>query len=149
MKADFVSVWRITEFSDLSGNGGRLFSGRWNHKGQPIIYCADHPSTAMLEILVNSNLRRLPQTFQLAEIKIPVSSIESHVFKNEKWATDVNMTRDLWQDFCTKNKYAVLKVPSVVMPVTSNFLINPEKVKETGIEIINLSRHAFDERFRV
>jgi RES domain-containing protein len=49
-----MRIWRISNFADLSGRGGMLIDGRWNRRGTPIVYCTDHPSTALLEILVHA-----------------------------------------------------------------------------------------------
>ena len=52
-----IRAWRIVQmrFTDraFEGEGARLFGGRWNRRGTPIIYTAESLSLAMLEILVN------------------------------------------------------------------------------------------------
>jgi RES domain-containing protein len=50
-----VRIWRISIYGDLSGRGGLLSAGRWNPRGLPIVYAADHPATAMLETLAHVN----------------------------------------------------------------------------------------------
>src|SRR5690242_1550517 len=37
---------------DLSGEGSRVYGGRWNPKGVPMIYTADSVALAALEVLV-------------------------------------------------------------------------------------------------
>ena len=37
----------------FSGNGARLYGGRWNPKGYPAVYCAGSLALAILEIRVN------------------------------------------------------------------------------------------------
>jgi len=50
-----VRLYRIAEGKfahDLSGEGARLYGGRWNPKGIPMIYTADSVALAALEVLV-------------------------------------------------------------------------------------------------
>ena len=56
-------VWRITTArfarSAFSGEGARLYGGRWTPKGLPVVYTAANQSLAMLEMLVQDQpLRR-------------------------------------------------------------------------------------------
>src|SRR3989338_3441051 len=50
------TVWRLltARFAEsaFSGEGARLYGGRWNRKGVPMVYTAGSQSLAMLEILV-------------------------------------------------------------------------------------------------
>src|SRR4051812_36546567 len=49
--------WRIVKYrhaaSAFSGEGARLFEGRWNSAGVAMVYCSEHVSLAALEILVH------------------------------------------------------------------------------------------------
>ena len=49
-------VWRLltARFADsaFTGEGARLYGGRWNRKGVPMVYTAGSQSLAMLEMLV-------------------------------------------------------------------------------------------------
>jgi RES domain-containing protein len=69
-------LWRISKFADLSGKGGELVSGRWHLKGHAIVYCADHPSTALLEMIVHLNPANIPDKYQLLKISCPESVFE-------------------------------------------------------------------------
>jgi RES domain-containing protein len=48
------TVWRLltARFAEsaFSGEGARLYGGRWNHKGVPMVYTAGSQSLAMLEL---------------------------------------------------------------------------------------------------
>ena len=39
---------------DLSGEGSKLFGGRWNNKGTAILYTSTSISLALLELLIHS-----------------------------------------------------------------------------------------------
>jgi RES domain-containing protein len=57
--------WRISNYADLSGQGGLYAPGRWHNQGIPVVYCGDHPGSALLEILVHVDLSDIPTSFQL------------------------------------------------------------------------------------
>ena len=52
-----MRLWRIEKsiFAKevRSGNGARIYGGRWNSPGRPAIYCAGSLSLAMLEVLAH------------------------------------------------------------------------------------------------
>lgn len=56
-------AWRLdTErFSGTwdSGQGSRLYGGRWNTPGRRVVYCSADPATAILEVAVHKGFRTL------------------------------------------------------------------------------------------
>ncbi|MGB9409097.1 MAG: RES family NAD+ phosphorylase, partial [Terracidiphilus sp.] len=48
-----TTLWRISNYVDLSGEGGLTASARWHTKGKPVVYLADSPAGAMLERIVH------------------------------------------------------------------------------------------------
>jgi RES domain-containing protein len=142
-----ISVWRISNHADLSGEGGRRAAGRWNQKGTPIVYCSDHPANAMLEILVNVDREDLPSKFKLLEIELRDDMIENVDQLPENWQNDKSTTREIYQRFIQSAGCPVLKVPSVVTPKSWNFLINPNHPNAIGIRIVGVTEHIFDPRF--
>ncbi len=69
-----TAVWRICRrpFADLSGEGARLYGGRWNSPGRPLIYAAETAALAVLEVRVHLDLDwyTLPDDYVLASIDI-------------------------------------------------------------------------------
>ncbi|MFZ2099424.1 MAG: RES family NAD+ phosphorylase [Oricola sp.] len=140
-------MWRISNYADLSGRGGGVAARRWNHKGSPIVYCSDHPSTAMLEILVNVDAEDLPEAYQLLEIDIPDTVVPVSPNLPDNWRDDRKITRDLFDTFCADAKSPVMTVPSVVMPHAFNHLINPRHPAAEAISIRGATMHPLDPRF--
>ena len=68
-------VYRLAKaaFTALDGEGARLFGGRWNSPGRPMIYTAASPSLAVLEVLVHLDLPidLMPDDYRLLAIEIP------------------------------------------------------------------------------
>src|ERR1700710_2443183 len=69
-----MELWRISNYADLKGIGGLRASGRWHFAGQPVVYLAEHPASALLEILVHQQLshsEHVPDSYQLLRIEVP------------------------------------------------------------------------------
>jgi len=66
-----MEIWRISNYADLSGIGGVRAAGRWHSQGMRIVDLADHPSSALLEMLVHMDRDLIPPTYQLLRIDIP------------------------------------------------------------------------------
>jgi RES domain-containing protein len=141
-----MRFWRISEFADLSGDGGKYYPGRWNIRGTPIVYCADHPSTALLEILVHLNPNRMPENYQLIEVNVNDEPAVTIPELQESWEADEDYTQAIGTEFVVANKSAFLRVPSVIMPQAFNYLINPAHPDAAQIRITQTWRYPFDSR---
>lgn len=63
----------------LSGEGARLYGGRWNPEGVPLVYTSTSPELAMLETLVHLDgtpFSDLPP-YVLITVAIPDTAIET------------------------------------------------------------------------
>lgn len=141
-----MRVWRISNFVDLSGRGGLIGPGRWHSLGTPIVYCADHPSTALLEILVHATRQTVPDFYQLIEIDIPNDIRLQSAALQEGWETDLSFTQRTGTDFVLANREAILAVPSAIMPKARNYLLNPGHADAARIVVVNIYRYPFDSR---
>ncbi|MGN8157839.1 RES family NAD+ phosphorylase [Salinisphaera sp. SWV1] len=63
---------------DLSGEGARLFGGRWTPPGYPAIYTAEHPALAGFEKLVNAGVgvKNSPPGYRLVVFSMPSDSVD-------------------------------------------------------------------------
>jgi len=142
-----MKVWRISNYADLSGGGGKFSKGRWNHLGTEIVYCSDHPSTCLLELLVRFDPDLTPSSYQLLEIEIPDSSKIIKASLPEDWIMKPSTTRDIWDDFCKSGAAPVLMVPSVIMRDANHYLLNPAHPDHKSNSIISSNEHFLDPRF--
>jgi len=137
-------LWRISNHADLSGRGGMLAPGRWHSQGTPIVYASDHPSTTLLEMLVHVDLEDLPVNFQLLKIDCP-DDVGIQVADKIYLSDDVS-TREIGDIWLSQGKTCLLRVPSAVLPVASNILINPRHADAARLEIETVLRYPFDSR---
>ena len=141
-----MRAWRISNFADLSGEGGLLIEGRWHFRGTPIVYCTDHPSTALLEILVHATRYTVPDYYQLLEIEVPndIETFAPTIAMN--WDRDADETRRIGARFIADGIFALMNVPSVIMPKARNFLLNPAHADAGQIRIVETYRYPFHSR---
>lgn len=124
-----------------------MFSaGRWNMLGTPMVYCADHPATALVEILVHIDAEDLPTNYQLLEIEVPDSVRIEVAALSPDWLDDLEETRQLGTRFVASQNGSVLEVPCVVVPFAKNYLLNPSLTEPQGIRIVGSTIHPFDAR---
>ena len=126
------TVWRITtrRFTDqaFSGEGARLYGGRWNRAGQPVIYTAESRSLALLEMLVQDEPLRAHYVLIPAHLPDNVSiEILDKTNLPSDWRNQVGREalQTLGGEWLRQARSCVLAVPSAVIPAELNFLINP------------------------
>ncbi|MFT3920211.1 RES family NAD+ phosphorylase [Cloacibacterium sp.] len=56
---------------DLSGKGAELVGGRWNSRGNAMLYMSQSIALCVTEIAVHVPLGILPKDYQLVQIEIP------------------------------------------------------------------------------
>jgi len=137
---------------DLSGNGSKLSGGRWNPKGYPLLYCASTSSLAILEKLVNTDFDLLPDDLFIAEIEVPESSIKSlgisNLPKNWNDYPSPDSLKKIGQKWIDQNDHLILKVPSAVNPIESNYLINIRHEFIAKIKIVDRYPILIDDRLK-
>lgn len=144
-----MRLWRISNYADLSGLGGLKTSARWHSRGRPVVYCADHPAGALLEILVQTSLENLPDRFQLLTIEIE-DGVEPAVIDTaglkEEWTNDTAFTRELGDGWLAKTESLLLRVPSAIIPDAFNVLVNPRHEDAKRMLIVKSVRVPLDQR---
>lgn len=144
-------LWRISNYADLKGRGGVVAAGRWHSAGKRIVYCATSPAGALLEVLVQQALRaeELPSLYQL--LRISVSGRVSPMRINSQrlpadWTSRLEATRSIGDGWLAKGLKVLLRVPSAIVPETSNVLINPSHPDVKQLTVKTVGRYPFDAR---
>jgi RES domain-containing protein len=127
-----LSVWRITTSSfarsAFSGEGARLYGGRWNPKGVAVVYTAASQSLAILEMLVQD--QPLRARYVIFEARIP-SGVRIDRVRTDELPADWREVaarerlRAIGAEWARRRNAAVLAVPSVIVPAETNYVLNP------------------------
>lgn len=120
----------------FDATGSMLAPGRWNTPGSPMIYAAEHYSTALLEKLVHGS-GRLPPNQHFIRITVP-SGVSYEVFSPASlpgWDTmPATVSKRFGEEWCRQRRSLVLLVPSVVARLDRNVLINPAHPEFSRLE---------------
>lgn len=141
-----MELWRLCRrpHADLSGEGARIFGGRWNSPGRPVVYLAEHPALAALELLIHLDLpfELLPNDFVLMRVLVPDGLI-AEVADVSVAGSETVATGDAW---LTEGRSMALRVPSVLLPYAGNVLLNPRLPEVAHASIASIEPFDFDPR---
>jgi RES domain-containing protein len=145
-----VRVWRLTKpehAPGLDGEGARLYGGRWNSPGIPVVYTASSLALAALEVFVHlpAAMRRpsgLPDLLTVA-IDLPDEDIAGPEGLTQRGAASFRAFGDAW---LTGNRSLGLRVPSQVIRHDTNVLINPRHPGIARAKVALLETFRFDDR---
>ena len=124
--------------------------GRWHFRGRRVVYCAQSPAAALLEILVHFeiDIQNLPVRYRLLKIEalddVPVERVSVDDLPANWPQTEV--TRELGERWLVKGSTALLSVPSAIVPETFNILLNPAHQDAKRIVVVQTGEHAIDPR---
>ncbi len=148
-----TTAWRITMArhagTAFDGEGARIEGGRWNSPGLSVVYVAETAALAALEMLVHLDPGFLPEY-----VRIPCVFNEALVVDLDRnqlpanWQsspapTELQQLGDAW---LKSGSSAILRVPSAVVDIESNYLLNPLHPDFARIEIGPASAFEFDVR---
>src|SRR6478672_9601392 len=125
-----MRLWRISNHATLSGEGGLHASGRWHTRGRRVVYLADHPASALVEIMVHLEIdaEDLPTHYQLLGVEVPDDIAIMRVDEASLpagWRDQTELRRARGDDWLRGAETALLRVPSVIVPQAANYLLDP------------------------
>lgn len=141
-------LWRISRHRDLSGSGGLRAAGRWHHAGHPIVYLAETPAAALLEVCVHTSANDVPPDFTLLKIEGPDFEVPALAGLPKDWRKRLEVTRDLGTAWLEKAEGPLLRVPSAIVPETMNCLFNPAHRQASKFRVVESFRSPFDPRIK-
>ena len=146
-----MTLWRISNYADLTGIGGLKAAGRWHNRGIPVIYLGESVALAMLETLVHFELSpdEVPDNFQLLAISVAENIAIAQLSEDAllaDWQNNQDYTRAIGDEWLMSASSALLKVPSAIIPESYNYLFNPRHVDADKIHIESVRHCPFDQR---
>ena len=149
-----VTAWRIVKRKHaknaFSGEGARVFGGRWNNPGVPLIYTAASQSLAVLEILVHLEAPDLLAGYVMLSVAMEESLITDvdrpRLPRNWKANPSPPAARAIGDAWAAARVSPVLRVPSAIVPSEHNYLINPLHQNFSRLKIAGSSSFGFDSR---
>ncbi|MCG7868785.1 MAG: RES family NAD+ phosphorylase [Candidatus Thiodiazotropha taylori] len=150
-----MRVWRLTTKrhtnTAFSGIGNRKAGSRWVPSGYSAVYTSTHLSLAVLETLVHIDPFHLKNNFVVlqAEIseEIDIETLQPDTLPDD-WQDGYEDPRlqAIGQDWIERASSAVLIVPSAIVPVERNIIINPLHSDFKHIKISDPAPFRFDGR---
>jgi RES domain-containing protein len=149
-----LTAWRIVKTiyvgTAFGGEGAFRFGGRWNSKGTRVVYVSKYASLAVLEMLVHLDSTAPLPNYSIIEIKFDQALVEildpNTLPANWHEIPVPSATEIIGDTWVTQNRSAILEVPSAVLSIERNFVINPEHPDFPQIEIGIARPFLFDNR---
>ena len=152
-------VWRIAKHTsqydaaDLGGGAAKLTGGRWNSKGNAVVYASLSIALATLESLAHLGGNIAIRNAFLVQIAIPAAAwrLREIVEASQLAATwlaeppgsGTITFGDDWLSLCAA---PLLLVPSVIVPEEYNVLINPRHPASAAIKAAVTRQYIYDPR---
>jgi RES domain-containing protein len=135
-------AWRLTKTRHLAtawdGEGAKRAGGRWNSVGVRVVYASATLSLALVETLVHLPSGVLP-AYSAIPCEIDESLMEAidpgdlpAVWKDYPPPREAQAIGDRW---VAEARSVALRVPSVIVPSESNYVLNPAHPDFTRIKI--------------
>ena len=148
-------VYRICQEKygdDLSGEGAAIYGGRWNFPKTRALYTSTNPSLCLLEMLVHLPNYQIDIPFVLVTLEVPEYKFPKLEIKSLKTGWDSFSSWDLSRSISTKvftaKKCLGLLVPSVVMNLDFNLVLDPLHSDFPKVTIVEKLPYKLEERFK-
>ncbi|MXV51665.1 RES domain-containing protein [Pedobacter sp. HMF7647] len=150
-------VYRISQTKYANSLIAPGIAARWNSAGQRIIYTGGSLALSCLEIVAHKSGASLQSgDFSVAiieldqNIKIEEIIVESLIGLDEKWFQVINypVTQALGDEWLKSGSSAILKVPSAIIDLEFNYLLNPNHQDFSKVKIVQVNKFTFDPRLK-
>lgn len=146
-----ITAWRIAKrrhASDaFSGDGARMYGGRWNSPGHPAVYVSETRALATLEVLAGLRSPAVIPAYVLMRVEFDeglTTALDVRTLpKAWKNSPPGDATQRLGDEWLEAGESVALRVPSAVVPSEFNYVLNPshpdfKKVRVGKLEALYL-----------
>jgi RES domain-containing protein len=149
-----MRVWRISKakFADssFSGEGAKLFDGRWNYAGVRMVYTSASLALAAIEFFVHLDPSEAPGDLVSVLATIPedaaIERIEPEMLPGNWRRMDNNHLRQHGSNWAKAGSSLGLMGPSAVVDGEWNVLLNPSHKDFARIDLLPARTFHYDER---
>ena len=149
-----IRAWRLIKVEHandaFAGEGARRGGGRWNSKGVRVVYASGSLSLAALEVMVHTHFYSALKYYVCIPIDFDPSLSQSITIEDlpDTWKADPipQSLKNMGDRWIYNQESVILKVPSVIIPVEYNVLINPSHPDIEKVVIHSPQKFAFDPR---
>jgi RES domain-containing protein len=128
----------------LSGEGARLYGGRWNPPGVAAVYASESRSLAVLETFVHVPLEARAMQFVLITVALPARvRLQRYAKRPVSLAESQELGRGR---FLEARPPLALVVPSVIVPQESNYVLCPYHARFADVRVVAREPFSVDER---
>jgi len=152
-----LRLWRLVKSEHAAtafdGEGAFRYGGRWNSRGQRVVYASGSLSLAVLEVLVHLDPAGYLPELSAVAIDMPAGAITSGDFSSLDMMSrglpwSLRQTRAWGDQWTGEQSSAALQVPSTIVPNESNYLLNPSHPNFAQLKIGEPEIFPMDARLR-
>jgi RES domain-containing protein len=125
----------------FSGEGARIYGGRWNPKNIPVIYSSEHLSLAVLEYRANQATYDPEKGYVYFRFEFDPLLVENVANPPSGWRENnlpegsKTVAQQFGEKWFLERRSPILAVPSAVLDVEHNFVLNPRHADFPKIQI--------------
>ena len=139
--------------NDLSGTGARLVGGRWNSPGVAMLYTSESRALALAEYWIHVHPSNLPTDVCVVQIEVPdatrvVSIPLSSLPENWRDGQPLTSLQQAGNQWVLNEQSLLLKAPSAVMPLESNYILNPAHQDMVSVSVASITDYVWDRRMK-
>ncbi|MGA3045741.1 MAG: RES family NAD+ phosphorylase [Terracidiphilus sp.] len=147
-------IWRLCRerYSGeaFSGHGARLYGGRWNSPGTPMVYASSSLALAAIELFVHLEPNQQPADLVSIAAELPAGEPAQRLTPDQLppawWTDDVEPLRKLGDEWIRAASSLAIEVPSAALRMEWNVLINPLHPRITELKAEPPQPFHFDAR---